>query len=97
LEQTGYRANSKTSNYKSRVYPKKITFINAQGKKIKQWNDLKQVVFLSQVYADKARHEKNRTMAKVQKYLIPPSNQTQATEYWLPPKRHSFQRRRRSH
>lgn len=81
LGQTGYKANGENSKCKSRNYPKEITFTDAQGKKKKTRVDQKQVVFFSQDYADKARYERNRTVAKAKKYLTSPSSLTRAMTY----------------
>ena len=45
LEQDGYRRNGENSKCKSRLYPKEITFTDANGKKKKIRVDQKQVVF----------------------------------------------------
>lgn len=81
LEQTGYRPNGEQSKVKSRIYPKEIAFTNAKGKKEKIRVDQKQVVFYSQDYADKARYERGRTIAKAQKYLKSPSRMNQVPAY----------------
>ena len=81
LEQTGYRANGENSKCKSRIYPKEITFTDAQGKKKKIRVAQKQVVFYSQDYADKARYERARTVEKARKYLLSPSSLTRAMSY----------------
>ena len=81
LEQTGYRANGENSKCKSRIYPKEITFTDAQGKKKKIRVAQKQVVFYSQDYADKARYERARIVEKARKYLLSPSSLTRAMSY----------------
>jgi transposase len=81
LEQAVYKPNGEHSKVKSRIYPKEITFTDAQGKKKKIRVDQKQVVFYSQDYADKARYERGRTIAKAQKYLKSPSSLTRALTY----------------
>jgi len=81
LEQNGYKVNGEHSECKSRIYPKEITFTDAQGKKKKIRVDQKQVVFYSQDYADKARYERNHTIAKAKKYLQSPSILTCALAY----------------
>jgi len=81
LEQSGYRVNGENSKGKSRIYPKEITFTDALGKKKKIRIDQKQVVFYSQDYADKARYERSRTLAKAQKYLQSPSSLNRALAY----------------
>lgn len=81
LEQTGYQPNGENSKVKSRLYPKEIIFTDAQGKKKKIRVDQKQVVFYSQDYADKARYDRSRTIAKAQKYLQSPSGMNQALAY----------------
>jgi len=81
LGQSDYRANGEHSKCKSRIYPKEITFTDAQGKKRKQRIDQKQVVFFSQDYADKARYERSRTVAKAKRYLQSPSILTRAMTY----------------
>ncbi len=81
LEQGGYRQNGENSKCKSRIYPKEITFTDANGKKKKIRVDQKQVVFFSQDYADKARYERNRTVAKARKYIKNESGLKQALAY----------------
>jgi transposase len=81
LEQSGYRKNGENSRCKSRIYPREITFTDAQGKKKKIRVDQKQVVFYSQDYADQARYERNRTVAKARKYLQNASGLTRALAY----------------
>ena len=81
LEKTGYKKNGEDSICKSRVYPREITFTDAEGKKRKTRVDQKQVVFYSQKYADKARYERNRTVAKAKKYLQNQSAHKQALAY----------------
>ena len=81
LEQDGYRRNGENNKCKSRLYPKEITFTDANGKKKKIRVDQKQVVFFSQAYADKAKHERGRTVAKAMKYLKNPSGLKQAQAY----------------
>ena len=81
LEKTGYKKNGENSICKSRVYPREITFTDAEGKKKKIRIDQKQVVFYSQKYADKARYERNRTVAKAKKYLQNQSALKQALAY----------------
>lgn len=81
LEQGGYRQNGENSQCKSRIYPKEITFTDANGKKKKIRVDQKQVVFFSQDYADKARYERNRTVAKARKYIKNESGLKQALAY----------------
>ena len=81
LEQNSYRVNGESSKCKSRIYPKEITFTDALGKKKKIRIDQKQVVFYSQDYADKARYERSRTLAKAQQYLLSPSRLNRALAY----------------
>jgi hypothetical protein len=81
LDQNGYGKNGENSKCKSRIYPKEITFTNAEGKKKKMRVDQKQVVFFSQDYADKARYERGRTLAKAKKYLKNPASYKQALTY----------------
>ena len=81
LEQSGYKKNGEHSQCKSRIYPKEITFTDAEGKKKKIRIDQKQVVFYSQKYADKARYERNRTVTKARKYLQNASGLKQALAY----------------
>ncbi|MEA4890931.1 MAG: IS1634 family transposase [Clostridiaceae bacterium] len=81
LEQSGYRKNGDNSRCKSRIYPKEISFTDAQGKKKKSRVDQKQVVFYSQDYADQARYERSRTVAKARKYLQSPASLKRALAY----------------
>ena len=81
LDQSGYQANGEHSKCKSRIYPREITFTDSRGKKQKQRVDQKQVVFFSQDYADKAKYERNRIIAKAQKYLKTPSALAHSISY----------------
>jgi len=81
LQQSGYRPNGEHSQVKSRIYPKEIAFTNAKGKKEKIRIDQKQVVFFSQDYADKARYDRGRTIAKAKRYLQSPSGLARALAY----------------
>jgi len=81
LEQGGYQPNGEHSKVKSRIYPKEINFTDKQGKKRKIRVDQKQVVFFSQDYADKARYERTRTVAKAQRYLKSPASLARALTY----------------
>lgn len=81
LQQSGYKANGELSKCKSRIYPKEITFTDAQGRKKKIRVDQKQVVFFSQDYADKARYERSRTIAKAKRYLQSPSSLKRVLTY----------------
>lgn len=81
LDQSGYQVNGEHSKCKSRIYPKEITFTDSHGKKQKQRVDQKQVVFFSQDYADKARYERNHTIAKAQRYLKSPSSLVRSLSY----------------
>jgi transposase len=81
LDPNGYRKNGENSKCKSRIYPREITFTTAEGKKKKMRVDQKQVVFFSQDYADKARYERGRTLAKAKKYLKNPASYKQALTY----------------
>ena len=81
LQQSGYKTNGELSKCKSRIYPREITFTDAKGKKKKIRVDQKQVVFFSQDYADKARYERGRTIAKAKRYLQSPSTLKRALTY----------------
>jgi len=81
LDQSDYRPMGEYSKCKSRIYPKEITFTDSNGKKQKIRVDQKQVVFFSQDYADKARYERNLTIAKAQKYLKSPSAFARSLSY----------------
>ncbi|HHW32203.1 MAG TPA: transposase [Clostridiaceae bacterium] len=80
LDQSGYRVNAEYK-CKSRIYPREITFTDCNGKKQKVRIDQKQIVFFSQDYADKARYERYRTIAKAQRYLKTPSALTRSISY----------------
>jgi hypothetical protein len=81
LDQSEYKVNCEHSKCKSRIYPREITFTDNHGKKQKQRIDQKQVVFFSQDYADKARYERNHTIAKAKKYLKSPSALARSLSY----------------
>lgn len=81
LDPSGYRPNGEHSKVKSRIYPREIAFTNARGRKEKIRVDQKQVVFYSQDYADKARYERGRTIAKARKFLKNPSGLNRALTY----------------
>jgi hypothetical protein len=81
LDQSGYHVNGEHSKCKSRIYPREIAFTDSHGKKHKQRVDQKQVVFFSQDYADKARYDRNHTIAKAQRYLKSPSSLARSLSY----------------
>lgn len=81
LDQSGYQVNGEHSKCKSRIYPREIAFTDSHGKKQKQRVDQKQVVFFSQDYADKARYDRNHTIAKAQRYLKSPSSLARSLSY----------------
>lgn len=69
LDPSGYRASKGERNVKSRVYPREIRYTTKDQKKERIRIDQKQVVYYSQKYADKARYERNRTVAKAKRFL----------------------------
>lgn len=81
LAQSSYKPNGEQSKCKSRIYPREIKFTDADGKKKKIRVDQKQVVFFSQDYADKARYDRSRTIAKAKRYLKSPSSLKRALTY----------------
>lgn len=81
LSESGYRQTGEHSKVKSRVYPREITYKNKDGKKEKIRIDQKQVVYYSQDYADKARFERGRTLAKARRLLNGPRQLLKAINY----------------
>ena len=81
LNEAGYRPMGENSKVNSRLYPREITFTNQHGKKEKLRVDQKQVVYYSQNYADKARYERNRTLAKARRLLNGPRQLLTALHY----------------
>ncbi|HZK29601.1 MAG TPA: IS1634 family transposase [Clostridia bacterium] len=81
LSEAGYRPMGEDGKVKSRLYPREITFTNQDGRKEKIRVDQKQVVYYSQNYADKARYERNRTLAKTRRLFNSPRRLLTALHY----------------
>ncbi len=75
--------------HKSRIYPKKIYItrddkgLTKNGNKRKQWIevDQKQMVYFSQKYADKQKHDRNMMIEKAKDLISNPHKYNKATSY----------------
>ena len=67
--------------WKERLYPTEINVTMASGKKKKKTIDVKQVVFYSEKYAKKARHERAKAIEKAKKLIKSPSSYNRSTSY----------------
>lgn len=75
--------------HKSRIYPKKIYItrndkgLTKNGNKKKQWIevDQKQMVYFSQKYADKQKHDRNMMIEKAKDLINNPHKYNKATSY----------------
>ena len=67
--------------WKERLYPTEINVTRASGKKKKKTIDVKQVVFYSEKYAKKARHERAKAIEKAKKLIKSPSNYNRSTSH----------------
>ncbi len=67
--------------WKERLYPTEITITMESGKKKKKKIDVKQVVFYSEKYAKKARHEREKAIEKARKLIQSPSSYNRSTSH----------------
>jgi transposase len=67
--------------WKERLYPTEINITMASGKKKKKTIDVKQVVFYSEKYAKKARHERAKAIEKANKLIKSPSSYNRSTSH----------------
>jgi len=67
--------------WKERLYPSDIWITTTSGKKIKKAIDVKQVVFYSEKYAKKARHERDKAIEKAKKLIKSPSSFNRSTSH----------------
>jgi len=67
--------------WKERLYPTEINVTMESGKKKKKKIDVKQVVFFSEKYAKKARHEREKAIEKAKKLIDSPSSYNQSTSH----------------
>ena len=67
--------------WKERLYPTEINVTMESGKKKKKKIDVKQIVFYSEKYAKKARHEREKAIEKAKKLISSPSSYNQSTSH----------------
>jgi transposase len=67
--------------WKERLYPTEINVTMESGKKKKKKIDVKQVVFYSEKYAKKARHEREKAIEKAKKLISSPASYNQSTSH----------------
>ena len=67
--------------WKERLYPTEIYVTMASGKKKKKKIDVKQVVFYSEKYAKKAKHERVKAIEKAKKLINSPSSYNRSTSH----------------
>ncbi len=77
----GFEWIGKDYKWKERLYPTEINVTMASGKKKKKTIDVKQVVFYSEKYAKKARHERAKAIDKAKKIMTSPSSYNRATTH----------------
>lgn len=76
-----YVAYGSDYKWKERLYPTEINVTMASGKKQKKKIDVKQVVFYSEKYAKKARHEREKAIEKAKKLIKSPSTYNRSTSH----------------
>lgn len=79
LEPDGYRTIGEDFKIKSRLEPREITVTSKTGKKIKKTVDEKQVIFYSRKYAEKAKADRAKALAKARDLVDHPSRYNRAT------------------
>jgi transposase len=79
LEQNGYRTIGEEFKIKSRPEPREITVTSKSGKKIKKTVHEKQVIFYSRKYAEKAKADRAKALAKAKDLVDHPSRYNRAT------------------
>ncbi len=77
----GYEQYGADFKWKERLYPSDIWITTTSGKKIKKAIDVKQVVFYSEKYAKKARHERDKAIEKAKKLIKSPSSFNRSTSH----------------
>ena len=73
LEQDGYTMTSETDKMKSRCMPREVWVTLQNGKKATRTLHEQQVITYSQIYADRARYERERAIEKAQAVINRPS------------------------
>ena len=81
LNEDGYVWLGEEYKRKSRKIPRTIQVTSINGKKIKKTVDEKQVVFWSSKYANRAKAEREATLAKAMDLAANPGSYTRATSY----------------
>lgn len=81
LNEDGYVWLGEEYKRKSRKIPRTIQVTSINGKKIKKTVDEKQVVFWSSKYANRAKAEREATLAKARDLAANPGSYTRATSY----------------
>jgi len=77
----GYEWYGEDYKWKERLYPTKIWITTTSGKKVEKVIDVKQVVFYSEKYAKKAKHERTKAIEKAKKLINSPSSYNKASSY----------------
>lgn len=81
LDQSGYIKQGDDFMFKSRLEPRVIHVTTTTGKKIKKSVDEKQVVFYSRKYAERAKHERDKAVAKAKDIVKHPGRYKRATSH----------------
>lgn len=81
LDESGYIYKGENFKIKSRLYPREIFVTTAGGKKMKKVVDEKQVIFYSEKYALKAKHERAVAIQKAKDLIKNPSKYNKSTSY----------------
>lgn len=81
LDSTGYRKYAEGFKVKSRLYPREITVMNKQGRKVKVPVDEKQVIFYSEKYAHRAKIEREPALLKAHELVNDPGKYNRETSH----------------
>lgn len=81
LDQAGYRKYAEGFKVKSRLYPREITVMNKQGRKVKVPVDEKQVIFYSEKYAHRAKIEREPALLKAHELVNDPGKYNRETSH----------------
>ncbi len=81
LDENGYTWINDEYKIKSRIYPTKITIEDKSGKKQNVTIDEKHIVFYSEKYAKRTRHQRDAMIEKANKLINSPTRYAKAENY----------------
>ncbi len=79
LDESEYTDWGTDSKYKSRIQPREIWVIDSKGNKKKTTINERQIIFYSQKYADKAKRDRQKAVAKARDLVKNPTKYTKAS------------------